>query len=101
MGNVLMVTPLNGRGNPKKQHNLELTSDCIDSSRSPSNKPMDDSSPSPDLSWSRKRKRDDDLWIAVNHDSCLTPYNSEEFLADVSWELTWIARRRKWRTAGT
>lgn len=55
---------------------------------------MDDSTAPPDLSWPRKYKRENKLWIAANHDSYLTPYNSEEFLADVNWELIKLARRR-------
>jgi hypothetical protein len=80
----------------ERQHIPELTSDCTDSSRSPSDKPMGDSTASPDLPWSRKRKREHEPRIAANHESYLTPYNSEGFLADVSWELTRLARRRKW-----
>ncbi|KAK7432876.1 hypothetical protein QQZ08_000347 [Neonectria magnoliae] len=79
---------------PERQHIPELTSDCIDLSGSPSDRPMDDSTASPDFSWPRKRKREHEPWIAANHDSYLTPHNSEEFLADVDWELTKLARRR-------
>jgi hypothetical protein len=73
----------------ERQHIPGLTSDCRDSFRSPSD--------SPDLAWSRKRKREHEPRIAANHKSYLTPCNSDEFLADVSWELTKYARRRKWR----
>lgn len=81
---------------PERQHVPELTSDRRDLCGSPSNRPMDDSTASPDLSWPRKRKREHEPWIAANHDSSLTPYNSEEFLADVNWELRKLARRRSY-----
>ncbi|KAH6876705.1 hypothetical protein B0T10DRAFT_465040 [Thelonectria olida] len=44
--------------------------------------------------WPRKRKRlhsVDEPFIA-HYDSYMTPDNAEEFLADVSWELTKVAR---------
>ncbi|KPM42300.1 hypothetical protein AK830_g4278 [Neonectria ditissima] len=79
---------------PERTHIPEFTSDCTGLSGSPSDRPMDDSTTSPELSRPRPGKREHELWIAANHDSYLAPYNSEEFLSDANWELTRLTRRR-------
>lgn len=43
---------------PERQHMPDLTRDCTDLSVSPSDRPMDDSTASPNLSCPRKRKRE-------------------------------------------